>query len=63
MKRLFLRHYLTASAFLLGVSLSALILAMGYPKNAWNYFTQSGIALGSSIGISVVGNRAKKNGY
>lgn len=60
MKKLFLRHYLSASAFLLGASLSTLILAICYTKDAWGYVAQSGIALGSSIGVSAVGNKMQK---
>jgi hypothetical protein len=65
MKRLFLRHYLSASAFFLGWSLSALVLSAFFSGTSQQEasrgaLTHAGVALVSSIGVSTLGNKVRK---
>jgi hypothetical protein len=64
-KRLFLRHYLSASVFFLGWSLSALVLAAFFSgtnqrEASRGALTHAGVALVSSIGVSTLGNKVRK---
>jgi hypothetical protein len=65
MRRLFLRHYLSASAFFLGWSLSALVLSAFFSgtnqrEASRGALTHAGVALVSSIGVSTLGNKVRK---
>jgi hypothetical protein len=64
-KRVFLRHYLSASAFFLGWSLSAFVLFLFFSgtnqrEASRGALTQVGVALVSSIGMSTLGNKVRK---
>ncbi len=65
-KRVFLSHYLSASAFFLGWSLSALVLAAFFSgtnqqEASRGALTHAGVAFVSSVGISILGNKVRKN--
>jgi hypothetical protein len=65
-KKLFLRHYLSASAFFLGWSLSAFVLFLFFSgtnqrEASRGALTHAGVALVSSIGIFTLGDKARKD--
>lgn len=63
LKKLFLRHYLSQSVYWLGWALSMLVCGISAsPKDAWAYFGLSVTGVSVSVGISILGNRMKKNG-
>lgn len=64
LKKLFLRHYLSQSVYWLSWALSMLVCGIfsASPKDAWAYFGLSVTGVSISVGISILGNRMKKNG-
>jgi len=65
MKRLFLRHYLSVSAFFLGWSLSALILSAFFSGTNQKYASreslfQASAAFVLSIGTAYIGDTERK---
>jgi hypothetical protein len=64
-KRIFLRHYLSASAFFLGWSLSAFVLFFFFSgtnqrEASRGALTHTGVAFVSSVGVSTLGNKVRK---